>query len=276
MGFRGALLRWVRTAAGWTSPSRGAALICLTGTLLAVSPGTSSAALGQAGASVLFVGDSNALSVFAAVRDRPGRGWSVAIATRFGCGVLPYTAVADGVVLTPAQPLCSDWERARAGEISAQPADVALLFAGGWEQYDRWFRGRAIPYTSQRWMRLTVRDYARALREMRGSAKLIGVVLNGCHHVPDTDLPIETMYQAGRYAPVINDERRVQATNRAIRAAARSVEFRVYVLDLHSFLCSEGYTDTKDGTALRTDGLHFTPEGSRLIWTWMKREIAGW
>ncbi|MFM9134566.1 MAG: SGNH hydrolase domain-containing protein, partial [bacterium] len=163
-------------------PARGAgvlaalvaALVAVAVAVLALAPPAPAGA--RESRSVLFVGDSNALSVFASVRDSPGRGWSLAIATRFGCGVVPYTAVADGVVLTPAQPLCREWEEARPREIAAQPADVALLFAGGWEQYDRWVRGKPVGFASDRWMDITVREYARDLREMRGAAGRVGDV----------------------------------------------------------------------------------------------------
>lgn len=261
----------------WRGVSFGTALFSLACIILSTVPGASAShPAASAPRGVLFVGDSNALSIALAVRDAPGRRWSVAVATRFGCGVVPYTAVADGTVLNPEQPLCGDWERARPAEIAAQPADYSLLFVGGWEQYDRWVAEEAVPVDSARWLRLTSRDYAAVLREMRASSGHIGIVLNSCHGVPETGLPVEVMYQAGRYAPVINDERRIALTNRAARAAARAVGFPVRILDLNEFLCADGYTESRDGVVLRTDGLHFTAEGSRLIWTWIKREIERW
>jgi hypothetical protein len=238
------------------------------------APAVPAAPASPSGGSVLFVGDSNALSIFAAVADAPGAGWSVAIATRFGCGVVPYTAIADGVVLRPQQPLCRNWERARRSEVRAQPAEIGLLFVGGWEQYDRWRAGSTLPFTSKRWLRATAKDYAQVLSEMRDSVDRVGIVLNGCHQVPETELPVEVMFQWGRYAPVINDERRIEATNAAARRAAANVGFRVEIYDLRNFLCHDGYRDAKRGVVLRTDGLHFTAEGSQLIWKWLKRKIA--
>ena len=267
-----------RVAVGSAEPPRWAtfvavALVAIAAATMVMSSPTPSGARAPEHR-VLFVGDSNALSIFGSVVESPGSRWSVAIATRFGCGVVPYTAVSDGVVLRPLQPLCGEWDRARRREIEAQPADTALLFVGGWEQYDRWVAGSPVPFSSERWLRLTARDYARVLREMRRSAGDVGIVLNGCHLVPETGLPVETMYQAGRYAPVINDPARVAATNAAARRAAEQAGFPVRVLDLHGFLCRDGFTETKNGVVLRTDGLHYTAEGSRLIWTWIKREIA--
>lgn len=224
---------------------------------------------------VLFVGDSNALSIYASVKDDPGRGWRVSVATRFGCGVVPYTAVSNGVVLRPTQPLCREWASNRGSEIASQPADVAVLFVGGWEQYDRWVAGRVVRYSEREWQHRTQRDYSQVLSEMRRSATKIAIVLNGCHSAPSLDLPVETLYQWGRYAPVINDLKRIQATNKAALEAARRAPFPVRVLDLHEFLCRDGYTETMKGVTLRTDGLHFSLDGSRIIWSWMKRAIEG-
>ena len=238
------------------------------------APEVPAAPASPSGGSVLFVGDSNALSIFNAVADAPGTGWSVAIATRFGCGVVPYTAIADGVVLRPQQPLCRNWERARRSEVRGQPAEMGLLFVGGWEQYDRWRGGSALRFTSKRWLRATAKDYAQVLSEMRDSVDRVGIVLNGCHQVPETDLPVDVMFQWGRYAPVTNDERRIEATNRAARRAALSVSFPVQILDLRKFLCPSGFTEEKGGVVLRTDGLHFTEAGGRLIWSWMKRQLS--
>jgi hypothetical protein len=44
---------------------------------------------------------------------------------------------------------------------------------------------------------------------------------------------------------------------------------RVTLLDLHGFLCADGYRDTKDGVRLRTDGLHFSEEGAAVVWRWL-------
>jgi lysophospholipase L1-like esterase len=44
---------------------------------------------------------------------------------------------------------------------------------------------------------------------------------------------------------------------------------RAVVLDLHGFLCQDGYTNTRDGVRLRKDGLHFTDAGARIVWRWI-------
>jgi len=228
---------------------------------LASSPPTPPA---PAADTVLSVGDSLALSVLPAARAAGER--TVNIATRFGCGTVPFTAVAEGVVLRPEEPLCSDWERARAREIAAQSADVGILYLGPWEQYDRWIDGRAAPAGSPAWVEATTDAYRRVLEEMIPHVSSLVVVLNHCHGAPDTGLPVETMYRAGRYAPVVNDPDRISATNSAVERAVAEVGASATLLDPGTLLCANGHRDDMNGVPLTSDGVHFTEEGGAMLW----------
>lgn len=230
---------------------------------------------GRGGTNILLVGDSNALSLFAAVRDDPGPDVSLSIATRFGCGVAPYTASVEGKPLSPEQPLCTDWAAAREREIEAATPSVGVLFAGSWEQYDRWTGGRTVPYPSAEWQKATTADYTQVLREILKHAPRAVVVLNHCHRVPDTGLPAATMFAAGRYPPVLNDTKRVAATNTAARRAAAALGTKVSVIDPNPLLCSRGYTNERNGVTLRTDGLHLTTAGGKLVWGWLRPQLGG-
>ncbi|MFB9316612.1 acyltransferase family protein [Cryptosporangium minutisporangium] len=222
---------------------------------------------------ILLVGDSNALSLFAAVREDPGADVSLSIATRFGCGVVPYTASVEGKPLSPEQPLCTDWSATREMEIEAAAPSVGVLFSGSWEQYDRWIGGRTVPYTSPQWQEATTADYVQVLREILKYSPRAAVVLNHCHEVPDTGLPAATMFAAGRYPPVLNDAKRVAATNAAAMKAAATLGGKVTVIDPNPFLCRTGYSNELNGVTLRTDGLHLTTAGGKLVWNWLRPQL---
>jgi peptidoglycan/LPS O-acetylase OafA/YrhL len=220
-----------------------------------------------------LVGDSNTLSLFAAVRNDPGAGVTLSIATRFGCGVAPYTAAIEGKAVSPEQPLCGDWARNRASEIQSQNPTLGVLFAGSWEQYDRWINGKTVAYTTKQWQQVTTAAYVQVLKEILAAAPRAIVVLDHCHDVPDTGLPAATMFAAGRYPPVLNSVQRVAATNTAARAAAATFGSKVRVIDPNPFLCASGYTNTMNGVTIRTDGLHLTTTGGQLVWNWLRPQL---
>ena len=222
--------------------------------------------------SVLLVGDSIALSLLPA--GRAAGGPQVNIATRFGCGTVPYVATAEGLVLQPEQPLCGEWDEARAREIAAQPADLGVLFLGPWELYDRWVDDQAVPVDSDRWLALSADAYRRVLGEMTPHVGRIAVVKNFCHGAPDEGLPVESMYRAGRYAPVVNDEYRMRRTNEALDLAVREMSQDIQVVDLGDLLCRDGYTSVIDGLTLHTDGIHFSDEGGEWVWRRLARELG--
>jgi lysophospholipase L1-like esterase len=49
---------------------------------------------------------------------------------------------------------------------------------------------------------------------------------------------------------------------------------RVVLLDLKTFLCPDGrYADRLHGVKMRSDGVHFTPDGAKLVWRWMAPQL---
>jgi peptidoglycan/LPS O-acetylase OafA/YrhL len=215
----------------------------------------------------LLLGDSVALSLFAAYETGSTSGLTVLPGTEFGCGLVPYAAALNGAEM-PVRPECEVWERERAGRIAASGANLGVLFAGPWEQHDRWVDA-TLPYTSRAWREATVVDYQRALGELAAVTPRLAVVLNTCHGAPDLDLPDAVLFQAGRHPDVVNDPARVAAVNDAVREAVRRSGLDVTVIDPGPWLCKGGYRDRIDGVTMHTDGVHFTVEGARLYWGWL-------
>jgi hypothetical protein len=241
---------------------------------LSAAASTGAAQPGQAPGdhTVVLVGDSQALSLFAAVRDQPGPGVTVRLVMRLGCGVVPYVAVSGGMQLAPEQPLCGDWARTREAEIASAQADIGVLFAGTWEEYDRFDGSRTLSYSSAAWRSQTTAAYRTVLGEMSRHVRHLAVDLDHCHGAPAVDLPVATLYQWGRYAPVVNDPRRIAAQNAALRAAAAGFPDAT-VVDPGALLCGQGYRAKLGSVRLRTDGVHWSAGGARLVWDWMRPQL---
>ncbi len=216
----------------------------------------------------VLVGDSVALSLFSAFPGKPA-GLSVYPGTEFGCGLVPFEVALNGARL-PVREECTRWETQRAGRIAESGANLAAVFAGPWEQYDRWLGGEAVPFTDSRWREATIRDYERVLAEAGADSRSVALVLNACHGAPDLDLPDAALVQAGRYPAVVNDPARVAAVNEAAQEAAQRSGLDVTIIDPNPFLCAGGqYRAEIDGVPLHTDGVHFTEEGAALYWEWL-------
>jgi hypothetical protein len=222
----------------------------------------------------ILVGDSIALSLFAAYEPGSTPGLEVLPGTEFGCGLVPYEASLNGV-RQPVRPECATWDAERAERIAAADPDLAVMFVGPWEQYDRWIDGRPVTYTDPAWRRATVADYERVLAELASHSSRVAVVLNSCHGAPELDLPDAVLFQAGRYPDVVNDPRRIAAVNDAALEAVQRSGLDVEVIDPAPFLCQDGrYRPEISGVALHTDGIHFTEAGARLYWKWLGPQVV--
>ncbi len=221
------------------------------------------------GVRAILVGDSVALSLYAAYPPDTIDGLTVLPGTEFGCGLFPFDAALNGVQM-PVQPECARWERERADRIALSGANLGVLFAGPWDQYDRWIDGEPVAFTDPVWEQATVNAYARVLAELTSTTPAQAVVLSSCHGAPDLDLPDAVMFQAGRYPGVVNDPERIQAVNRAVREAVRRSGRDIPIIDPGPFLCDDGrYRAEIDGVPMHTDGVHFTEEGAHLYWEWL-------
>jgi len=217
----------------------------------------------------MLIGDSIALSLFSAYQPGSVPGLEVLPGTEFGCGLVPFEASLNGV-RQPIRPECVEWDRQRESRIAASGADLAVVFVGPWEQYDRWIDGRPVPYTEPEWRWATVAAYENVLRESARHSGRIALVLNTCHGAPELDLPDAVLYQAGRYPDVVNDPSRISAVNDAAREAVRRSGLDVTVIDPAPYLCQGGeYRSEISGVPLHTDGIHFTEAGARLYWEWL-------
>lgn len=217
----------------------------------------------------VVVGDSVPLSLTAAYTPDLVPGLAVTPAIEFGCGMVPFEAALNSAKM-PLRPECATWDEQRADRIAASGATLGVMFAGPWEQYDRWIDGRAVEFTDPAWHDATVEAYRRVLDELAAVTDRQAVVLLFCHGAPSLDLPDATLFQAGRYPGVVNDPARIAAVNDAAREATRLTGGEIQVVDPGPYLCDGGdYRAQIDGVPLHTDGMHFTQQGARLFWKWL-------
>ena len=219
-----------------------------------VPPGTLSA---------FFLGDSQAFNLRSNYAPDVAPGFQLSGSTQLGCGLFPDPR-REGKVIPP-DPACSDWVKRRNTEVTAVHPDLGVLFAGSWEQYDRQVNGRILVAGTPEFEADLAARLAAELRALAATSTHVAIVTDHCHRTPDLG--------TGPEPHIVNDDSRVAAVNAAVRVAATQAGVPVRVIDLDAFLCSDGFTATKDGVKLRVDGLHFTPEGARVVWAWLGPQL---
>jgi lysophospholipase L1-like esterase len=81
--------------------------------------------------------------------------------------------------------------------------------------------------------------------------------------------------QASQFLAGAFDINRVNAANAVIRQVAAQSQGRAHVLDLFSVVCPNGkFAAVINGVVMRTDGVHFSEGGARLVAGWLLPQLA--
>ncbi|HST66767.1 MAG TPA: acyltransferase family protein, partial [Mycobacteriales bacterium] len=207
---------------------------------------------------VYLLGDSVPYSLRVGFRPETVPGLFVAGSTQLGCGLIPVPLAIDGQPKTLDE-RCQPWDAAWPADVAAVRPDVAVLFAGIGEQFDQVVDGTVVRFGTPAYEQHLVTVLDSDTRRLGIGQRPVALVTVGCHRVPDSGVSPDPA--------IINDESRVRWLNGVLsRYAARH---KITLLDLHGFLCADGYRATKDGVTLRSDGLHFSEAGAAVVWRWL-------
>lgn len=187
--------------------------------------------------------------------------------TVIACGIM--TGPLRGEGLYSDQERCGLLERLWNQTVDIWRPNVVVLLTGAWEVFDREIGGEWVSFGSDAFRAALDRRLEAVYRAAtRYGARLV-ILTTPCFDPPDT-----LSWGAER-----RDPDRIAWLNRQWRRFAAAHPDRVSVLDLEALVCPDGrYTDRIDGRVVRrSDGVHFTAEGSRYVWRWLAprlRELA--
>jgi peptidoglycan/LPS O-acetylase OafA/YrhL len=179
-----------------------------------------------------------------------------------GCGIarLPDIRYLDEP--HPNLPGCDHWDDRWRRDVAGGDPDVAAILLDRWELMERRLNGR--------YQHLGDPDYdAYVTGELRlaisiASAKGARVVLLTAPYTHRDERPDGTLYPE-------DTPERVDAWNRLLAREAATNPVHPTVLDLNRVVCPAGtYTSSIGEVRVRSDGLHFTPEGvQQVIAPWL-------
>ena len=214
---------------------------------------------------VFVLGDSVAWVLWRDFRQETAPDLAVRGSTQLGCGLIAVPVVVDGQV-EPLGSSCAEFDSRWPKELAAINPDVAVLMLGIGEQFDRQVEGDTVPFGTPAYEDFLDRQLDERVALLGAGGRPVVLMTVPCHGALESGVSQDPV--------IINDERRVQWLNDVQRRYA-STHPDVRLIDLHGFLCSGGYTDDLDGVhPLRTDGIHFTPDGVQLIWRWLAPQLV--
>jgi peptidoglycan/LPS O-acetylase OafA/YrhL len=210
-------------------------------------------------------GDSVAWTLGAYLPDHPGLAVNnIAIQ---GCGITLQPDILELGSPHTLYPYCPGWPAKYQGAINNDDPDVSVLLLNRWEMMDAKLNG-AYTHVGQP-------DFDRYLTGQLDQA----IQIMGSHGSRIVLLTAAYTHRAERPDGGLYDEdqpARVDAWNSLLHAEAARHPDTVTLLDLNKVVCPDGrYTESVGGLQVRSDGLHFTPEGVRqLIAPWLLPQLT--
>jgi peptidoglycan/LPS O-acetylase OafA/YrhL len=212
-------------------------------------------------------GDSVAWTIGAYLPDHPGL--SVNNIAIQGCGITLQTDILEQGTPHTIYPYCPGWPAKYQGAINIDDPDVSVLLLNRWELMDAKINGTG-SYThvgNPDYDGYLIGQLDQAVRIM--SSHGAHVVFLTAAYTHRAERPDGGLYDEDQPA-------RVDAWNADLRTEAAKHPDVVTILDLNKVVCPDGkYTQSVGGLAVRSDGLHFTPEGvQRLIAPWLLPQLT--
>jgi hypothetical protein len=211
---------------------------------------------------VLVAGDSVAftLGFWGLPRSQSQDLW-LAGAAILGCGIARGTLISDGV-RQPQPKACAEWPKRYAHRVRSRDPDVAMLLVGAWEIYDRVVHGKTIKFGTKAMARQLDRDLDEARAVLTGGGAHLVLLTTPCYSPEKQEF--NTWGEQER-----SEGWRVDWLNRVFQRYA-DAHPDVSVVDLHGEVCPDGkYAAKIDGREVRSDGVHFAKQGTRLVWDWL-------
>jgi len=207
---------------------------------------------------VLLVGDSVAWSLAASFSPTNTVVWD---RTQHGCNTAAGDLVRARGGRDRRPPVC-DWRTDWANHVAAFDPDVVVVHVGTWESYDQWISGASAPAGEAVWAQAQRDQFAGVFDVAGAKGAHVMLVIEAPAWETAADKPAETKPE--------ESARRMPAVLAAAREAAAGRP-NVTVLDAGDAVCAERGCERPD---LRDDGVHYTPEGARLVGSWLEPHLA--
>ncbi|CAN5857081.1 hypothetical protein BH24ACT3_BH24ACT3_09270 [soil metagenome] len=216
---------------------------------------------------VMLVGDSVAWSLGYGLGEGRIDGIDLDSRGLLGCGIAGGVPYIGGRQNRREQAHCPPHEPVWRAGTELNP-DVAVIWLGSWEVFDRQVGGERLRVGSHRYSRFLLRSLESGVDAIQEASPNTRVVVVRAPCMDERD------FRLGGAESERNDPERVAAVNDIMeRFITRNPE--VALIDSQDFLCpGNDFRAELDGTEMRPDGLHFTVDSAVLTWNrWLGPEV---
>jgi peptidoglycan/LPS O-acetylase OafA/YrhL len=184
-----------------------------------------------------------------------------------GCGITTQADILELGTPHSLYPYCPGWPGRWQSGVNGDDPDVSVILLNRWELMDARLGGKYTHVGNPDFDAYLTGQLDQAVR-IAGSHGARVVLLTAAY-THRSERPDGGLYDEDQPS-------RVDAWNRLVRAEAARHPDNTMVLDLNKLVCPDGrYTASINGLQVRSDGLHFTPQGVRqLIAPWLMPQLT--
>jgi peptidoglycan/LPS O-acetylase OafA/YrhL len=214
---------------------------------------------------ITFFGDSVSWTVGTYLPSHPGM--SVTVRAIEGCGIATLPDILELGTPHTNYPGCTTWYNRWQHGVNTDNPDVSVILLNRWELMDRKLNGayQHVGQPAYDAYLLGQLDHAVDIVGSKGAA----VVLLTAAYTHRAERPDGSLYPE-------DDPARVRAWNQLLVQEQAKHPHEVTILNLNQLVCPNGvFTWNVGGMRIRSDGLHFTPEGvQKVIAPWLLPKLA--
>ncbi len=216
---------------------------------------------------MMMAGDSMPQVMWQHLNGRADKDAGIALwpSTILGCGLGEGDVYLRGQA-TPRNDECRTWPELYQTNVNQIRPAATILLAFGWDLYDRRFEDAAgnkvdVKVGTPEWNQIYGDTVQQAIDILSSQGGKVIIVTVPCVDL-DAPTPQHPTYEE------VAEPHRVQAMNDLLRQKVAENPTKATLFDLNALLCPDGSTFQAfaGDTLLSTDGFHFTPEGSQIVW----------
>ncbi len=189
-------------------------------------------------------------------------------ASVLGCGAIRGDANIGGRWY-PNAANCDRWSESWPDLIQREQAQVVVAFWGAWDMYDRRVSGEVMRWGTPELDRFLTSELDHAVTTLASTGARVVLLTAPYFEPPDLASRVD------RYQSLFERDR-VDHWNELVRGVAQAHPDAVTVVDLHAYLAPHGelLNSIAGVDNIRSDGIHFTPQGADVVARWLSPKIV--